>query len=52
MSYLTELAAGYYYTCEADGTVRQWDDADLTTATEYLNIETVVTVDIAIYTKL
>jgi len=25
----------YYYTCEADGTLRQWSAADVSTATEY-----------------
>jgi len=56
VSYITTLTTKYYYTCEADGTVRQFDGANVVTATEYLTseeskIETVATVDIDIYTK-
>ncbi len=56
VSYITTLTTKYYYTCEADGTVRQFDGANAVTATEYLTseeskIETVATVDIDIYTK-
>ena len=56
VSYITVLTTKYYYTCEADGTVRQFDGADADTATEYLGseefkIEVVVTVDVDIYTK-
>ncbi len=56
VSYITTLTTNYYYTCEADGTVRQFDGANAVTATEYLTseefkIETVVFVDIDIYTK-
>ena len=56
VSYITTLTTKYYYTCEADGTVRQFDGASVVTATEYLTseeskIETVATVDIDIYTK-
>jgi len=54
--YITILTTTYYYTCEADGTVRQFDGASVATATEYLGseesrIETVAIVDVDIYTK-
>ncbi len=57
VSYITVLATEYYYTCEADGTVRQFDGADVLTVTEYLGsaeskMETVTTVSVDIYTKL
>ena len=46
----------YYYTCEADGTVRQFDGPDIATAREFSDtdideviMETVVTVDIDVY---
>jgi len=56
VNYITMLTTKYYYTCEADGTVRQFDGADVFTATEYLgsaesNIQTSATVDVDIYTK-
>lgn len=56
VSYITVLTTKYYYTCEADGTVRQFDGADVFTATEYLGsakskMETVTTVSVDIYTK-
>jgi len=56
VSYITVLATRYFYTCEADGTVRQFDGADVLTATEYLGsaeskMETVTTVSVDIYTK-
>ncbi len=46
----------YYYTCEADGTVRQWSGGDLVTATEYVDttesvVETRAVVDVDIYSK-
>jgi len=55
-NYITTLTTSYYYTCEADGTVRQFDGADVATATEYLtttrsNIELLATVDVVIYIK-
>ncbi len=31
VNYITLTVTKYYYTCEADGTVRQWSDATLTT---------------------
>ena len=51
------LTTNYYYTCEADGTVRQFDGASVITATEYLGStesrpETVVTFSVNIYTRL
>ena len=57
VSYITILTTRYYYTCEADGTVRQFDGANVVTATEYLGSEefkpeTRTTVDVDIYTKL
>lgn len=56
VNYITVLTTKYYYTCEADGTVRQFDGADVFTATEYLgsaesNIQTIATVGVDIYTK-
>ena len=55
-SYNTMLTTRYYYTCEADGTVRQFDGASVVTATEHLGSgefkpETVATMDVDIYTK-
>jgi len=46
----------YYYTCEADGTVRQFDGPEVATATEYFGSEEVVfeaaaQVSIDLYTK-
>ncbi|MFB0559407.1 MAG: hypothetical protein ACETVS_02615 [Dehalococcoidales bacterium] len=57
VSYINVLTTEYYYTCEADGTVRQFDGANVATATEYLTsakskMETVAIVDVDIYTKL
>jgi len=57
VNYITILTTTYYYTCEADGTVRQFDGANVARgATEYVGseeskLETVVIVDVAIYTK-
>jgi len=56
ISYITTLTTKYYYTCEADGTVRQFDGANVSTATEYVTsepsrIETVVNVNVAVYFK-
>ena len=56
VNYVTMETTTYYYTCEADGTVRQFDGANVVTATEYLTseeskIETEAIVDIDIYTK-
>lgn len=46
----------YYYTCEAAGTVRQFNGSDIAKATEYSGseeffVETVANVDIDLYTK-
>jgi hypothetical protein len=41
----------YYYTCEWDGTVRQFDGPDVATAMEFTNIDTVATLNVEIYTK-
>lgn len=56
VSYIAMRNTQYYYTCEADGTVRQFDGPDVATATEYLgsgevDIKTVATLDVDIYTK-
>ncbi|MFC2044269.1 hypothetical protein ACFLT8_03625 [Chloroflexota bacterium] len=55
-TYTTNFTTQYYYTCEADGTVRQFDKADLAEATEFLEmgqtkIETGATLDIDIYIR-
>ena len=57
VSYINVLTTNYYYTCEFNGTVRQFDGADVATATEYLGsaaskMDTIATVDVVIYTKL
>ena len=56
VSYINVLATKYYYTCEADGTVRQFDGAKVATATEYFGsakskMETIVVLDVDIYSK-
>jgi hypothetical protein len=56
VSYFDRLGTEYYYTCEADGTVRQWSGSDPIEATEYLGrepsvIETRAIIDIKIYSK-
>jgi len=56
VSYITMPTTQYYYTCEADGTVRQFDGPDVATTTEYLSseevdIETVANLDVVLYTK-
>ncbi len=55
-NYTNTLTTKYYYTCEADGTVRQFKRASIDIAMEYTAseasvIETVVAVDVDIYTK-
>jgi len=57
VNYIDVLTTNYYYTCEFNGTVRQFDGADVATATEYLGraaskMDTIATVDVVIYTKL
>ena len=56
VNYLTTLNTKYYYTCEANGRVRQWDGPDIATAREYLrstesSIELKAVIDVDIYTK-
>lgn len=56
VDYITTLTTLYYYTCEADGTVRQWDGPNVATAAEYMGMEETVTeltaiLDVDIYTK-
>ncbi len=57
MIYLDNPITEYYYTCELDGTVRQFDGPDLATATEYfgseeLIYEAVARLSIDLYSKL
>lgn len=57
VSYIDVLTTDYYYTCEFNGTVRQFDGTDVATATEYLGsaaskMDTIAIVDVVIYTKL
>jgi len=42
MIYVDEPVTEYYYTCEADGTVRQFDGPDLKTAAEFFGSEEVI----------
>ena len=56
VSYIDMPFTEYYYTCEGDGSVRQFDGPDLETAAEYLDSEEVVfdtlaTVSVDLYTK-
>lgn len=56
VNYIDILTTNYCYTCEADGTVRQFNGANVDTATEYLGsaeyrIETIASVNVKIYTK-
>lgn len=56
VNYFNSPETRYYYTCEANGTVRQFDRAKVSEATEYLSsepttMETIATVNINIYTK-
>jgi len=51
VSYIILPTTKYYYTCEADGTVRQFDSPDVATAEEYLGIETVAVLEVSIYSK-
>ena len=57
MSYIDKPVTEYYYTCEADGTVRQFDGPGLETATEYYGseeivFETVAQLAVDLYTML
>ena len=51
VSYIPMPTTKYYYTCEWDGTVRQFDGPDVATAMEFTNIDTVATLNVEIYTK-
>ena len=56
VDYIDMLTTQYYYTCAADGTVRQFDGPDIATATEYLGseefrIEIIAILDVDLYTK-
>ena len=56
VSYIDIPFTEYYYTCEEDGSVRQFDGPAPETATEYMDseevvFETVATVSVAIYTR-
>lgn len=56
VNYFSTLTTQYYYTCEADGTIRQWDGPNVSRAMEYVSsekttVETKIIVDIDIYTK-
>ncbi len=56
VNYIGVLTTQYYYTCETDGTVRQFDGPDVATATEYLGSEeyrtdTDATVSVDLYSK-
>lgn len=48
MIYIDGPITEYYYTCEADGTVRQFDGPDLKTATEFFGSEEVARETIAV----
>lgn len=57
VDYISVLTTDYYYTCEADGTVHQFDGANIATAVEYLtseeaSVEVVALLNIDIYTKV
>ncbi len=51
VSYILLPTTEYYYTVEMDGTVRQFDGANVTLAKEYPSIENTVALDVEIYTK-
>jgi hypothetical protein len=42
MNYIDKPVTEYYYTCEADGTVRQFDGSDVDTAAELFGSEETV----------
>jgi hypothetical protein len=57
INYFDEPTADYYYTCESDGTVRQFDGPDVETATEYFGseedvLEASVGLTLDLYSKL
>ncbi|MEK7354172.1 MAG: hypothetical protein AABZ77_06680 [Chloroflexota bacterium] len=54
VSYISTLKTKYYYTVEADGTIRQFSGPNVSTAVEYSSqkpqrVETVATIDVDIY---
>ena len=56
VNYTDNLQTKYYYTCQANGEVRQWDGPDLSDAKEYFisepqTVEVVVTLSLKMYTK-
>jgi hypothetical protein len=56
VNYFGTLTTRYYYTCESNGEVRQWDRADITAATEYTSSdpsmqELKLVLSLKIYTK-
>lgn len=51
ISYFPYLNTEYYYTCERNGMVRQFDGSDVSSATEYLNVDTLAILSVEIYTK-
>jgi hypothetical protein len=56
VSYIDTPFTEYYYTCESDGSIRQFDGPDLEAATEYFGseevvFETVATVSVDLFTK-
>ena len=56
VNYYNRLGTEYYYTCEADGTVRQFNSSEVVTAQEYMGweasvVETRAVVDVRIYSK-
>ena len=57
MTYIDKPITEYYYTCESDGTVRQFDGPDLEAATEYFGseeavFEAIAKLSIDLYSKL
>jgi hypothetical protein len=56
VNYIDIPVTTYYYTCESDGEVRQWDGEDVSTAKEYLTREEIIleiraTLNVKIYSK-
>jgi len=56
VNYVTMTKTRYHYTCEADGTIRQFSKPDVATAYEYVGseattTETIVILDVEVYEK-
>lgn len=56
VNYIDQQTTEYFYTCEADGSVRQFDGPDLASAKEYFGskveeVEAVVSVSVDLYSK-